>query len=102
MLNFIVWLRRYAIFEFLWWIFKNLWPFICILLFWKEIDGFFSQYQWWWDIRYMLWDIWYRFQDWPLYTWMQIAYHTAIIPMFSSMKGVVSETISDIRGYLPF
>ena len=36
----IYYIRQFAIFRFLWWVLRNIWPFIVFLCFWPEIDSF--------------------------------------------------------------
>lgn len=39
--------KGFFIFRMLWWLLKNLWWFFIILVIWKDLDAFMSNYSWW-------------------------------------------------------
>ena len=55
----IYYIRQFAIFRFLWWILRNIWPFIVFLCFWPEIDSFMSQFYLWREMMWRLEDFWW-------------------------------------------
>ena len=55
----IYYIRQFAIFRFLWWVLRNIWPFIVFLCFWQEIDSFMSQFYLWREMMWRLEDFWW-------------------------------------------
>ena len=97
--SFILWLKRFAIFRFLLWVLKNMWPFIILFLFRHEIDGFLSQWSWWFSVKDLAAQCWNIIQESQIYGWMSNAWHTGIVPAFEKMWDIMLTSWDSIKGY---
>lgn len=92
--------RQLAIFRFLWWLIRNLWPFLLFAAFWPVINGYMSRFPLWREMLYKVGDFVFVIQHTSAYIRITDFIEDAFRWMFGEIRPTLSAIGNAVKGFL--